>query len=635
MAARPPLLAFIALLLLAAGFALGYIAASTTPVPHPPAPSPPAAAGVDAPPPPPPTPPTLRQALAALPAPVVPTGDGTIEALVRLPDGSPLSGVTVTLQIEPRTDDFWTGPTPFTRAEDTEQRVLYQVLSTRWRDAARTTAVTGNDGLCRFEACPDRDHRPWAELPGYLIQYAGSQYSIRPGRTAEFTAIPASLLRLVILRPDGTPPAVATLRWEYGTGRSTASWRVEKPEVPLPPGSGTLTVLADGFASDPQPLVIPAARTSTALTVRLRPKLALRGRVLFPEGEATKGPAFLNLELLPEGAAAPLPASPPGGHAIQASPERFAFAFENLAPGRYRLSLRRTRRGPVVAAEEVVLADAPLDRDLRAPPLERVRYAVVRALGPAGETLRDLSVGVGFSWSTGAVGLGGTAGAATVPREDGSLWVLLEDLPEAPDGKVAAYTLEVRSELHGARRVDLPGGPAPEVVVRFEAPGTVLLTLEGLAESRFLGKVRVWLSPTPWSKERTTVFAPGFAGPDAEGRIRFPAVPPGTYEAVLTLQVGQSETAVVGKFPLAVAAGPNEAVLPFPALHAVVVKGASEWVSVARVGEGGWSFSSAVGPDGRATLDGLPEGEYRFQSGERRKTAGVPGTAEVDLGTPP
>jgi hypothetical protein len=61
----------------------------------------------------------------------------------------------------------------------------------------------------------------------------------------------------------------------------------------------------------------------------------------------------------------------------------------------------------------------------------------------------------------------------------------------------------------------------------------------------------------------------------------------------------------------------------------VQVYGAENWVQVRNTADERSSLGAQAGPEGRAVVEGLVEGEYEFRSGQKKHVIKVPGTEVV------
>ena len=303
------------------------------------------------------------------------------------------------------------------------------------------------------------------------------------------------------------------------------------------------------------------------------------------------------------------------------------YSVPNIAPGRYAVGASRSWNGPVLAMEVVEVVDGPVERDLRMPPLERSEYVVLSVQGPGGEVLREAGIATGYKSRT----MTSSGGNLLVNRPDGTRWVLHHPhgSAEEPDG---FYWIEASSPKHGRKRAEYRRGTLDAIVIRFEEAGSLHVRLDGYRGHAFEGRLRVAL----WAacEESTGAWSGGsLQGEnrvDAEGVQSFSVVQPGDY--VVALQVDSDNALLpVAQKRVSVGSGRNDCSIRVPALHSLAITGAENWVMVRPRGEERFSRSLQVGTDGRAVLDGLPEGEYEVRSGRKSQWIRVPAATEVRL----
>ncbi len=83
--------------------------------------------------------------------------------------------------------------------------------------------------------------------------------------------------------------------------------------------------------------------------------------------------------------------------------------------------------------------------------------------------------------------------------------------------------------------------------------------------------------------------------------------------------------------PVTVRAGRNPLAVPVPVLYRVAVSGVDGSARLSKKGEPYWTMSATADAEGRVAFDGLPEGAYQVQCGQKSAEFDLPGTAEVRL----
>ena len=174
-----------------------------------------------------------------------------------------------------------------------------------------------------------------------------------------------------------------------------------------------------------------------------------------------------------------------------------------------------------------------------------------------------------------------------------------------------------------------PATAEPETEIRFAAPGSLTVAIEGYLGSPYHGRLRALLEP-----ERGSTVGGGTAWAeypplDRDGRAVFSAVQPGNYELVLTLGRTGRSVLPVSRTPVSVAAGAAEAKVAIPPLHPVRIR-ATRWVQVRRQDDPSWRVATDQ-PDaeGLIVLDGLPAGDYAISRGRDELSFSVPTTGEI------
>src|SRR4030095_2984532 len=154
------------------------------------------------------------------------------------------------------------------------------------------------------------------------------------------------------------------------------------------------------------------------VTLQLRERPGIRGRVVFPPGEEMDAMVFAQRWDS---------ASPPdyqqllavgSGQSARRS-KGFRFFFRDLLPGRYVVAASRVE-GRVESVDYVDVGDRLHSKDAVLPPLDAVDYIVLWVRGPGGETLADIDI------SSGCTNGNSTASGSTqwARRPDGSSWAL-------------------------------------------------------------------------------------------------------------------------------------------------------------------------------------------------------------------
>jgi hypothetical protein len=570
----------------------------------------------------------VREALDAIADREAPSGPGVITGKVRTEDGKPVEGAEVVLTPEPPRVPR-PQPRPGERPPDPDlvDVVVERVRQQRWWIRTRKIALTDAAGEVRFEGLADVRHRLAVYRRG--LQFRPTDWraaqEARPGALVEWIASPSAVVKCGMTLPDGSVPDRGQVTFTAGNSSTGTGWTPDYPYATLRPGSyEAVASSGDGqeFKSDPQSVEVREGEENPVLAFALKGRPLLRGRVTFPDGEASDGVVVHLQRLAADQKPTPESVRAAGKNAWVPGSGDSRFSFPDLAPGRYALGLARGHNGPVVAVEEAEVGDGPAEKDLRMPSPDPSEYVVVRALGPDGRPLADLQVQTGYS----SKNRSRSGGSATIRRPDGTLWAFHQpqESGEDPEGK---YWVTVQSRSHGTKRAEYRKGEQDEVTLRFEEPARLEVRVTGAKGTPYEGSLSFSLQATGEDRR----FADGSRPPSgADGVQVFAAVQPGDYVLLLTLQSDRRQVPL-SRTPVTLRAGKNEVAVPLPPLHSVTVTGAEGQVLVQSTGEERFSVYQPT-TEGKALFDGLPEGEYTVRSGQKSQTFRVPGTTSVNLG---
>lgn len=602
----------------------------------------------------------VRRALAGAKAQPAPTaGTGLLHGRVVDPDGRGVADVVVRAQ----GSAVEAGRAPGSVGQGAPALSLEDALTEaarRFGERRASLFETRTDGEGRFRLAelPELRYHVQAFKRDFEIESQDHRnWNAAPGTELAFLARPVVSLEVEVLLPDGSPASEATIRAARETERSssdTFAWSRSAPSLRLPAGELELTALhgllpdidSDGedaaeLRSERTRVVLTPGRQPAPVELRLAGRSGIRGRVHFAADDVRGDATQVRLLALAPGQA------PDPEELGEAEPSQWLhgggeFAFLDLAPGRYAVGVTRTWNGPV-AAQRIVEVGAGIERcDLEVPPIDPADYLVVRAFGPEGEPLREVTFGFrhveesgSTSSSSGMSALARGAGVYYLPVPDGSRRAYYAGAA----GGGHRFSLQVQHASFGARTVDLTAGQA-EVEVRFVVPARLAVLVMGYVGSPYVGRLdvsarRVEDSTRSFGHEQPRI------GPD--GGAVFEALEPGSYVLSLTVRPAGSRFASGGPVAtqeVTLRPGENSTRIVMPALHALVVRvpAASEGAQVrlSRVVPAGesWNRSSSQRCDaeGRVTFEDLPAGSYRItapgEAGQGVMTVEVP-TGEV------
>jgi hypothetical protein len=472
----------------------------------------------------------------------------------------------------------------------------------RRNDAASADIVSSADGTFEFPAAAGAEYWFAPAEEGVRLRPTSHRSAVRAGERVEIEVTLGSTVEFALLLPDGTEPAEAEIRVSAdGRGGDRKRWTPAGRRIALP--AGTIVVRAvtpdEAFASEEE-RVAAVAGGGSPVTLRLAGRPGIRGRVILPAGLEV---ADLRVDLIawPEGAApedpwwrfdSGRPAGTSGG---------CVYRFLDLAPGRYLLAVRASRR--LLAREVVEVLEGLVERDLPVALPSRADTLMLVAERCDGKPVEELEVGFEIRGPL----IHAAHPAETVLRQaDGSYLVFF---PEEDDGfKGARWFATVVSPKYGRREVEFERTEATTVRVRFEEPASLEITIDGAGAGA--------------AAPRLSIRAGGLsATPDAEGRAVLSPLPPGPATVSVVAHPGgapqgnsivQQETVLVS--------GANRLAVKLPVLTdlTIVFEGAeaSRGVFVHSLDDPQLTVSGRTTRDGRCVFLALPPGRYVVRSDE-------------------
>lgn len=631
------------------------------PVAAAPAPLPGAAPGGD---------PDLGPALARLPIPTIDVGTGAISGTVRTVDGAPLGGVLVQAW---RRRSWPAGKTRDRPPEEPDLETAVRKAVEDWHrsrgDRRRTT--TGADGTYRLEGLPEGRYLMQAWHEGHRLQAGGGAHEAQPGATVDFTATVLVRVPVTVLGPDGRAPARATIEVRVKTAGSvqatTQAWTPDEAWVELEPGTyhlvATLEATGGGTVmrsmsrfvaegSEEFPLTVEAGHPPPPVTLAIRSQPGVEVTVRFPPAETpTAGQARVRLLALPAGTAPDLDQLARRGKTEFVYGSHRVVAFGPLEPGRYVVGVSRSQGGAIVDSAVVEVADRLVRVELTLPAADPATQLVVRVVGPDGAAIGDASFMLTVRTENSSRGTGLTP----VRRADGSYAL---DPPaeaakhlageRAPGRRVE---LEVNTPSHGSRKVEIGAGQR-EVTVRFGAPATLEVTVDGYAGSALAGRLALALVPGTGDADdaRSALLmrhhvGDGEPGLGPNGTQRFGPVEAGAYTLLASITDRDDGFGGIGagRHALTLQPGANRWRMPVPLVYTLTVTvegdGGGQLELCPASSETGWGqLRRRVPADGRVVFECVPAGRYRLKSwgepgGEMRVT--VPERTEVRFAPAP
>lgn len=620
-------------------------AAVVAPRPEPPAarPSPPPA-------PPPPAPPVpappawtpsaadleaIRRLLPEISAAPVAPGTGVIRGRIQMEDGRPFPGVEVTLQGKTPPGSFPGRWRPGEEEASLEAEVASAIAQSRWARETRRKCVTDAAGEYRFEGVPEAGHGLYPRLAGwqFFARNSNLAYSAGPGAEVDFVANPVVEVTVEVVHPDGTAARQAMVHFRPPGGNNSVSWNwsPEHPTLQMKPGTYRASAATGAWnreesKTEEQDLALPEGSPPTTIRFVLRGSAGIRGRVEF-DGYSLEGGLTVRCARMPAGGGAD-PALLEGRGVRSASAhshDGFSFSFPDLSPDRYLLGVALSPQGKPIAREEVEVGSAFVTRNLRVGAIDTGDLLVVRVLAPDGSPVE----GVQFTKGHRKGNSSSSSGGQELRRSDGVYLVAPQDPGTVVAEGEAKWWIEAASPLHGTKRVEYRPDEAREIVIRFDEPGRVEVTVTGYRGSPLEGSLQVAVQPVEAGGSSGRHYFDEGTRLDAEGRATVAGLQPGECEVVVLM--GEYPHRTVARFPVTVRSGRIPVSIPVPTLHSVTVFGAEGPAHLRKKGDPYWNDSRNASADGRVGFDGLPEGDYTVRSGSKSQDFHLPGTAEVRL----
>lgn len=553
----------------------------------------------------------------------LPKGTAEIRGSVRTSDGRPLPGATVRLELDPtdeKVDEDEKKPQvglarPVEPSLESElKKVMKNYVG---RERSRIDVRTDASGRFRFEgldAARKYFVRAAAEGKKIALAEGGDEYHGTPGAAVEFIALPVIRLPVAVVLEDGTVPDLAMVdAWrEGGQFYHSVPWTAEKSEIEVVAGLLRLSAsLPNREDLTSEPLLIDAPmRDASKLPIKLtlRPRLRIRGRLLYPSGDV---PMAVRVIAVPMRAEQTIPDEAFAQAPLQTwiADRNADFSVEGeVAKGKYAIAVLRNEA--VVARTEAEVTSGTTWVEVTMPPLAKADFVVVKVLNPRGELLRDVGV-----WDP-------QIGENGIPRSDGTYWMARRRSKGTPEERqpVDQSTLNISSQVYGNLNIEYSPATSAEVTAQYEESATLIVDVAGYAGSRFEGKLSVSMrteQPGKRAGRPGGYWDGGFFGGrrsrQSDGRWTFSGLQPVVVEVFLYFN-GQNSSIMVEEIKKQLISGTNQVTFSLPTLHTVVVdigEAAPDSILLApRASSGdGSNIFAMADASGRATFEVLA-GDY-------------------------
>lgn len=552
-----------------------------------------------------------------------PKGTAEIHGTVRTSDGRTLPGATVRLELDPtdeKVDEDEKKPSvglarPVERSLESElKKVMRNYVG---REKSRIDVRTDASGQFRFaglDAARLYFVRAAAEGNRVTLAQGGDEYHGSPSTVVEFIALPVIRLPVAVAFEDGTVPELAMVdAWrEGGQFYNSVPWTAEKCEIEVVAGLLRLSAsMPNREDLTSEPLLIDAPmRDSEKLPLKLtlKPRLRIRGRLLYPAGDV---PMAVRVAAVPMRAEQTIPDEAFAQAPLQTwiADRNADFSVEGeVAKGKYAIAVLRNEA--VVARTEAEVTSGTTWVEVTMPPLAKADFVVVKVLNPRGELLRDVGV-----WDP-------QIGENGIPRSDGTYWMARRRSKGTPEERqpVDQSMLKISSTVYGNLNIDYSPATSAEVTAQYEESATLIVDVAGQAGSRFEGKLSVSMQidhPGKRAGHRSDYWdGESFGGRrsrQSDGKWTFSGLQPAVVKVFLYVN-GQNSSIMVEEVKKQLVSGTNQVTFSLPNLHTVVIdigEAAPDSISLAprgSAGDGSYIFGMADA-SGRATFEVLA-GDY-------------------------
>jgi hypothetical protein len=551
----------------------------------------------------------LREHLNALPAPDLPTGDGTIRGHVRDDEGAPLEGVLIVASLvmdDPPRKSPKGAAAPQDRQID--DLVADLVRRERGQRESRRTARTGSDGSYELTGIADAKWLVRAYKEGYELQpFRSSAYNVGPGATVDFAGGPIVRIDVDVLMPDGTRPRRAQIRAtsqrRNSSSASSESWFPDDRWIELKPHVYELMAEVQGteyLKSQPQTVnVEPGAALSLVFRLEARPALTVQ--VVAPEGIRLTDWSVSAMRFAGEKPPDPARLRSEGMSSFGRGPHERGAGWQDLAAGSYLVGAAYSSNSPIVVTDVVQVGAGTTEVELRLPAPRPEEWIAVRVRDPDGASPRDVQLHLGRSPRS--------MGSATVlERADGAYLLHRKD-----GGDAAAVWIPADSRALGRIVRECPPGETQEVVLAFERPAFANLDIVGYAKSPHAG----WLAFTIAPRGEDPDFRSRPLKPEPEGACRLGPVQPGAFDITVCACLDVHHAWPAATIPVDLRSGEQTVMINVPVLHTVTVRwpgaGSNRSVSIDPKRRGASGIQRQV-TDEVTTIERVPAGSYEVRT---------------------
>lgn len=564
------------------------------------------------------------------------TGSGSISGRVTDVDGAGISDVLVI--IDPldrsprgvRADTIGAGEP---EAEDLEAVVRETAERLEVRRANRRETRSDASGTYRFEGLPIANWSLKAFATGYVVTTKARSYRVLTDSVVDLTAMRVVQVPIAVIETGGMIPTTALIECTAKAERAQPKrfeWSSDVDFVRLTPGDYTIQahsieVSTSGEAvrsSLPQDVQVTDVNAADLLTLELRSRVGVEGRVRFADDDLTTDRVYVALVGVAPDQAYDQELLKRSGQRKSVRPEE-SYSFTDLEAGRYIIGVARDIGGSIVAYRDIEVSTKMEVCDLELPSVDLARSLTVTVHDESGATVNGLSLRVRSDQTrTYAMGM------LSTPRTPTGEYIVEFDEAIAKtyfgtDAGDAKFTLHASHRQLGNREYELQRGQT-ELTIVWTAPGTLTITVPGYQGSGFEGRLSVECVLQDGSDE---FYSPNWAAVSPQGTAEVIGLQAGNYRVTLRLFATSahqsfSDTRLLDVADVDVVAGANQVQLRIPPLYSLEVHWADgkEGTRLSlEAPEGGrvvFSMPSAsLDARGHATFENIPAGHYALVAG--------------------
>ena len=474
------------------------------------------------------------------------------------------------------------------------------------------------DGSYGFEGLVAGTYRVKAYKVGWSIEAIAGETALT-GETLNFLAQPYHEVELDVRLPDGSQPSEALIILS-GEGSGMQPWTPAAPRIKTSKRRVTVDVRS-GMLDHPsnkglssrygaEGVFLDVTDTQTSHEVQLEERLALVGRLFDPWNPGSN--ERVRLLRIPVGQSYEDKKLAESDNAFRTRDGRFGFF--DLDPGSYAVGVRGT--GETVRVYELVdISEGLVEVDLHLQEPEAADHIVARCLAPDGVPLDSIQFRA--VTRTGERERSNTLSAKRAP--DGSWWLPWAGFqPKVEDwaGDTRAVVI-AESREYGQCEVPVSQGES-ELLFSFPDPCKLCVRIAGYvghphSEGLGIRVVQAGENGRTLASSGSGRRGRGGSRLDSTGEVTFHALPPGSFEVLLTYSMQWSQ-ATLSTTPVQLSGGLETLELASVPLHELRVHapnskgGEGLWVSPKEGGSFG--MYKELGEDQRATFDGVPAGAY-------------------------